>query len=155
MPNADSMTFQCYNLVPPSAKDDKSDHGEGEDSDILSEEEKMQDNGITGENLDASSVNFNQERGQIDPLYKENALNETVDPLIGITPTHYANIEKDVSRDNSLENKMRAYMNCEEFAVLAFWNLNEKLNLFECIRFFIVPNPMKRTIKDVNGSTQD
>ena len=92
MPNADSMTFQSYNLVPPSAQEDKVDHGEGEDSGILSEEEKMQDNGIIGENLDAISVNFNQERGQIDPLYKENALNETVDPLIGITPTHYANI---------------------------------------------------------------
>ena len=75
--------------------------------------------------------------------------------MIGIAPSHYAKIEKDVSRDNSLEKRMRAYMDCKEFAVLAFWNLNEELNLFECIRYFIVPNPMKRTIKDVNGSTQD
>ena len=90
-----------------------------------------------------------------DPLYMKNALNETVDPLIGIAPSYYANIEKDVSRDNSLEKKMRSYMNCKEFGVVAFWNLNEEMNLFECIRYFIVPNPMKRTIKDVKGSTQD
>ena len=40
---------------------------------------------------------------------------------------------------------------CKEFAVIAFWD-HHKTDVFECKRFFIVPSPVKRIIKDSNGT---
>ena len=51
-------------------------------------------------------------------LYKPNALNEEVDQLAGVAPELYANI----SKSDSQALAVRAYMNCQEFAVVAFWD---------------------------------
>ena len=34
---------------------------------------------------------------------------------------------------------------------MAFWDLDET-NVFVCSRFFIIPNPIKRIIRDVEGT---
>ena len=46
---------------------------------------------------------------------------------------------------------MEARQDSEEFAVVAFWDLDET-DVFECTRFFIVPYPQLREIKRVQGS---
>ena len=46
---------------------------------------------------------------------------------------------------------MRAYQGCKEFAVVAFWDLDAS-DRFACSRFFVIPNPMKRTIRDCEGT---
>lgn len=43
-------------------------------------------------------------------------------------------------------------MECEEFAVIAFWALHETVDKFKCIRHFYIPNPKKRMVKDVGGT---
>ena len=40
---------------------------------------------------------------------------------------------------------------CTEFAAIAFWDLTET-DVYKCSRFFVVPNPQKRVIKDVRGT---
>ena len=45
-------------------------------------------------------------------------------------------------------------MDAKDLAVIAFWDLDPEEDKFKCSRFFIVPSPMKRTIKEVgDGST--
>lgn len=46
-------------------------------------------------------------------------------------------------------------MDCKEFAVIAYWDFKAELNQFKCSRFFIVPDPKKRTIREIDGTTQD
>ena len=46
-------------------------------------------------------------------------------------------------------------MNCQEFAVVAFWDYSQEDDQFKCTRFFIMPNPMKRTIKESEGTKLD
>ena len=72
-------------------------------------------------------------------LYSEEALREEPDKISGISPEHYADIKEDevpVGTD---------FRNSEEFAVIAFWELDDD-EKFECKRFFIVPIPLKREI---------
>ena len=44
-------------------------------------------------------------------------------------------------------------MDAKELAVVAFWDLDPEDDKFKCTRFFIVPSPMKRTIKEVGTAT--
>ena len=37
---------------------------------------------------------------------------------------------------------------CEEFAVIGFWDFRHEYNRHKCERFFYVPYPMTRTVKD-------
>lgn len=46
-------------------------------------------------------------------------------------------------------------MECQEFATVAFWDLDALTDQFNCTRFFIMPNPMKRTIQDVEDTQLD
>lgn len=78
-------------------------------------------------------------------------MNEEVDQLAGVAPEHYANIG--MSKSQFLIE--RALMNCKEFGVVAFWDLSSEDDQFKCSRFFIAPNPMKRTIKDSQGTKLD
>ena len=47
---------------------------------------------------------------------------------------------------------IRAQMNCDEYAIVATWVLEESTNRFICKRFFLIPNPMKRTVVDASGT---
>ena len=46
----------------------------------------------------------------------------------------------------------RALMNCEEYAIVSFWDLEEQSDKFVCVRFFLIPNPMKRMVMDSDGT---
>ena len=65
-----------------------------------------------------------------------------------MAPEHYANIGKSDSQFLA----ERALMNCKEYGVVAFWDLSQEDDRFKCTRFCLVPNPMKRTIKDSQGT---
>ena len=81
--------------------------------------------------------------GQVDDeLYKKDNLNLNVDPISGVAPLPYAKIQKSTSQRLAI----RSYMNCTEFAVIAFWELQKDDDTFKCIHFFIVPNPQKRMV---------
>ena len=52
--------------------------------------------------------------------------------------------------------KIRPFINPEavddpEIAIIGFWNLT-KNHVFRCYHYFLVPNPMKREIKDTKGT---
>ena len=79
-------------------------------------------------------------------LYK--TLYEDVDLLNGVSPNEYANIKKSSSQALAIA----AYQNCTEFAVVAYWDLEESTDTFECSRYFLIPNPMKRMVSDVGGT---
>ena len=91
---------------------------------------------------------------EIDPeLYKESKLaeEEVVDPISGVSATHYANINKSKSQQLAI----KACMDGKELAVIAFWDLDPDDDSFKCKRFFILPNPMKRNIIDTEGTQLD
>lgn len=80
-------------------------------------------------------------------LYDENELKtrEEPDPVIGVSPYHYADIEPDLQRhDFNFEHS-------SEFAVVSFWALDED-EKFTCNRFFIIPKPLKREIMNSEGT---
>ena len=82
-----------------------------------------------------------------DQLYGVDALIENPDPLTGVAPTHYADIEMDNSPNKT------DFHGSQEFAVIAFWEADmEKDRKFDCKRFFIVPIPMKREIQNSDGT---
>ena len=43
-------------------------------------------------------------------------------------------------------------MNCEEYAIMATWELEKQTNRFVCKRFFLIPNPMKRLVINASGT---
>ena len=73
---------------------------------------------------------------------------EEPDRVMGVVSKHYANIAK----DQSLHFTDSVLANSREFAVIAFWDLDSTDECFKCSRFFIVPNPMKRTVKNCLGT---
>ena len=89
--------------------------------------------------------------GGVDDLYKQVYLNETVDPITGVFAKEYAKVFKSESHDLAVSG----YMNCTDYAVIGFWDLDEKEDKFVCKRFFIVPNPMVRNIQDCEGTKID
>ena len=80
--------------------------------------------------------------GRDEFLYKKDNLHEKPDDVNGVAPVHYA----DVGRSESQKLAVRAYMGCEEYAVIGFWDLDLKSNSFKCSRFFIIPSPVTRVI---------
>lgn len=80
-------------------------------------------------------------------LYED--LHEAVDVIAGIEPHHYCNI----GRSGSQRLMNRALMDCQEYAIVSFWDLDEQgTDKFYCTRFFIIPNPMKRMVIDAEGT---
>ena len=71
-----------------------------------------------------------------------------MDKLLGVQNQHYADIQK--SKSNVLGSETR--QECNEFAVVAFWDL-DKTDVFVCNRFFIIPSPFKRSVMDAKGTT--
>ena len=65
-------------------------------------------------------------------------LDEVVDPIDGITNREFARLRPFENPEAVDEN---------EIAVIGFWRLN-KNQVFRCYRFFLVPKPMKREIKE-------
>ena len=51
--------------------------------------------------------------------------------------------------DDQVSNAMRT---CQEYAVIAYWELESVTDTFECARFFFVPNPCTRTIRKGENS---
>ena len=80
-------------------------------------------------------------------LYSTKGLFREVDKLLGIQNQHYADVK--MSKANLIGQTTR--QDCKDFAVIAFWDLH-KTDVFNCSRFFIVPNPIKRIIKDQRGT---
>ena len=56
----------------------------------------------------------------VDNLLDMEKPHEKVDPLTGVTPKLFADLAKDNDEQKKLANK---FMECEEFAVIAFWDL--------------------------------
>ena len=77
-------------------------------------------------------------------LYLDNNLNETINKVSGVSAEHYANVVEDLNyKDGS-----NAMTECENYAVIGFWDLQEDDDTFKCVRFFVVPDPYKRMIKN-------
>ena len=81
-------------------------------------------------------------------LYEKEVLVEHVDIRDGVAPVHYADIEPEQ------EPHTTNFSGSTEFAVIAFWKLDEDLK-FECCRFFIVPIPLKREIQSQQSTKLD
>ena len=108
-----------------------------------------------GQNLDLQNQLSGLQRddtygGNGDALYKQVYLNEVVDPISGVVAKEYAKVFKSESQDLAVSG----YMNCTDYAVIGFWDLDEN-DKFVCTRFFIVPNPMVRNIQDCEGTKID
>ena len=71
---------------------------------------------------------------------------EKVCDVAGVTPKLYADIAKDDKEQKKIST------DCEDFAVIAFWDLNSEDNLFKCSRHFYVPCPKKRTVHELCGT---
>ena len=82
-------------------------------------------------------------------MIEQDRPHELIDELAGITPKLFA----DIAPDHEEQQKMvQKFMDCEEFAVIAFWDLDPEQDVFSCTRHFYVPNPKKRMTRDVNGT---
>ena len=75
-------------------------------------------------------------------------LHEHVDVITGISPKVWAHIQKSPQQTNQI----RARMNCEEYALVAFWDFDVQKDQMVCERFFMIPNPLKRMIQGKKGT---
>ena len=79
-------------------------------------------------------------------LYDEDTvLVEKPDVRSGVAPHHYADIEPENNPHTT------NFHGSKEFASIAFWEMDNDFK-FECIRFFIVPIPLKREIQSVEST---
>ena len=78
-------------------------------------------------------------------------MHETVEPVTGVGAQEYASIQKSESQDLAV----KAFMNCADYAIIGFWDLDKLDDRFKCSRFFIAPSPMKRTIQDSDETELD
>ena len=74
-------------------------------------------------------------------------LNETINNFSGVSAEHYANVVEDIHDDGA----SNAIVNCENYAVIGFWDLQED-DTFKCVRFFLAPDPYMRMIKNCEGT---
>jgi hypothetical protein len=74
-------------------------------------------------------------------LYED--LNEAVDEVDGIENDEYARLKYVPDNAESCDQS--------EVAVIGFWKLTTN-QVFRCYHFFYVPNPMKREVKDIEGT---
>ena len=81
-------------------------------------------------------------------LYAAANLHETVDLVTGVGAQEYARIKEIVTFGT-------AFMNCADYAIIGFWDLDKPNDTFKCSRFFIAPSPMKRTIQDSDETELD
>ena len=71
-----------------------------------------------------------------------------------MAPILYADIvPEDTKLPDSKRDEKPNFHGVHEFAVIAFWDLVDRDEKFQCSRFFIVPIPLKRTIQDSKGTT--
>ena len=68
--------------------------------------------------------------------------------IAGVEPLHYA----DIKQSPSQRQMVRVQMNCQEYAIVATWDLDPDTDKFICSRFFLIPNPMKRMVKKASGT---
>ena len=68
---------------------------------------------------------------------------EEVDAVIGIQNTEFAKLEKDEEAEDLTDR---------EVAIIGFWSLTEQ-GVFRCAHSFTVPNPMKREVLNIEGTT--
>ena len=85
--------------------------------------------------------------GTDEKLYLKARLFNQKDKLLGIQNNLYADIELNATAEK-LSAKTRK--SCKEFAVVAFWDLQKDTDVFKCSRFFIIPDPVKRIIRELN-----
>lgn len=69
--------------------------------------------------------------------------------MTGVSPVRWADIRPSF---NQQQMQIDAKQNCQEYAIIGFWKLDPKKDTMVCKRFFIVPNPMKRMIKNTEGT---
>ena len=77
-----------------------------------------------------------------DNLYADANLMEEVDAIEGIENKEYARLKP---------FKGTEMCDDREIAIVGFWHLTSK-QVFRCYHFFMVPSPMKREIKDTEGT---
>ena len=125
--SAASQTYERYMLVSPEVAAGTKKEGEGEDdeNDSLEESESLKSdrkNASLGAAERASKKSLFDTYGyggKEARLYTDKSLFRDVDKLLGIQNQHYAEIEKSIANEMSVEARMK----CKEFAVIAFWDL--------------------------------
>ena len=65
----------------------------------------------------------------------------------GVCPKNWANLHKSPKH----AELVNARMGSSEFALVAFWDLDAK-ECMACKNFFIIPSPLKRMVKGVEGT---
>ena len=137
-----SQTYERYTLVSPEDAREANADGEGE-SEFSSDDSEAEELRA----LKKKKTLTAQYGGAEVKLYTDKSLFQEVDKLLGIQNQRYADLAVSRATDLSLE----ARQDCEEFAVVAFWDLLPT-DVFQCSRFFIIPNPKVRIIRDVRGT---
>ena len=77
-------------------------------------------------------------------MYSETALSVEVDPVTGVNPIEYAQLERDRSQDGS-----ETYP--EEIAIIGFWDL-QNTGVFRCQHSFVIPDPIKREVAETEST---
>ena len=75
-------------------------------------------------------------------MYLNNNLNENINEVLGVSPEHYANVVE----DSNYKDGFNAMTECENYAVIGFWDLKKVSDTFKCVRFFVMPDPYMRMI---------
>ena len=127
------MRFQKFNLQEPGTVDE----GDADDSD--DDDNDQQDDATISGFMDMSYIASSRSTrsggtGQDglllgDPaeesLLDAKKPHEKVDAVAGVTPKLYADIAKDDTEQKKVVNN---FMGCEDFAVIAFWDLDSEDN---------------------------
>ena len=141
--------YQRFQMTLPEEDKLDDEYSEGEDANEDNDFSRKRSNMRTKSQLlmlnsgDRLSSRISQDALQ-KLINDEKRLNEEVDPLTGCTVSNFSKLEE-APNDG-------AYIASTEIAVISFWRFNSDNNVFRCYNFFNVPNPMKRMIRDQEGT---
>ena len=146
------MQFQRFKLAVPEAQNEEYGSEDG-DSDGEDEVDVDKEDGNLAKKATATVKRRMTKRLTFDvtqkiveenkaELYKYENLHEKINAVTGVSAKHYANVVEDMY----YKTGTTAMTECENYAVIGFWNLEED-DTFKCDRFFVLPNPYKRMIK--------
>ena len=80
----------------------------------------------------------------IEPVHEDH-LNWDNDALTGVYAKHFSKV---IAVNSESSDALDEMTTCEQYAVIASWGLHPRTDCFKCDRFFFVPNPYKRRIRN-------
>ena len=89
------------------------------------------------------NVSHQYQNFTIEPISEDD--HQSIDPKTGVSAFKHAKV---VAVASEISDALDALTTCEQYAVVAFWGLQAHTDCFKCDRFFKVPNPYKRMIRN-------